>query len=257
MREGTVLWKDGKVKPGHEYLYYVLSYNIYKAASPESNRLQVFWVDPLPPPSIIDLRQDDRALEIHWQTPAHLWKEEEKKEFQGMNIYRYQEGESFGFSPLNDQPLKEEKYWDGRVEIGKKYFYEVRPVRNFRGTLIEGLGSPLVAGVAEKILPPAAPTGLVGVFQKEGIALRWDSHPEPEVAGYDVYRRGEDEREFKKINSQLLTEPYFLDTSVDPKKTYFYRLKAIASPPAQKESEFSREAEVIPQLNLTPQQGKH
>lgn len=252
VQDGVVIWKDETIKPGQEYIYLVIAYNIFKRASPESNQVRVSWGNLLPPPDQIGLRHDHRALEIFWETPTHLWTDEEKAEFQGMNIYRRKEGESYGFSPLTPQPLRENRYWDGQVELGKKYFYEVRPVRNFRGTLLEGIGSPEVSGIAKTVLPPAAPTGLIGVFQRDGIALRWDAHPQPDLAGYDLYRRAEDEKEFKKINPSLLTGTYFLDVSVDHQKTYYYRLKAIDSSPEKKESEFSRETEVFPLFAPTP-----
>jgi len=246
VQDDVVIWKDETIKPNHEYIYLVLAYNIFKGASPESNQVRVSWGSLLSPPYQIGLRQDHRALEIFWEMPTHLWTDQEKAEFQGMNIYRRKEGESYGFSPLNPQPLRENRYWDGQVELGQKYFYEVRPVRNFRGTLLEGIGSAEVSGIAKTVLPPAAPTGLIGVFQKDGLVLRWDAHPEPDIAGYDLYRRAEDEKEFQKINPSPLKERYFLDKNVEPKKTYYYRLKAIDSSPDRKESEFSCEAEVIP-----------
>lgn len=252
VQEGVVLWPDRTVKPGYEYIYFVRAYNIFKAASLESNRVHVFWIDPLPPPVEINLRHEHKALEISWKIPTQLWSPKEKGEFWGMNIYRRTAGESFSLLPLNAQPIKEEKYLDMQVELGQKYFYEVRAIRNFRGTLIEGLGSQQVSGSPKKILPPAPPTGLVGVYQKEGIALRWDAHPEPDLAGFDLYRRGEDEKEFQKINPTLLTGRYFLDVHVDHRKTYYYRLKAIDSSPDKKESEFSREAEVIPLSTPSP-----
>lgn len=246
VQDGVVIWKDETIKPHQEYVYLVIAYNIFKGASPESNQVRVAWGSLLYPPDQIGLRQDHRALEIFWKTPTYLWTDMEKAEFQGMNIYRRKAGESYGFSPLNPQPLRENKYWDGQVELGQKYFYEVRPVRKFRSTLLEGRGSAEVSGIAKTMLPPAAPTGLIGVFQRDGIALRWDAHPEPDIAGYDLYRRGEDEKEFRKINPRLLTERYYLDINVDHRKTYYYRLKAIDSSPDRKESEFSREAEVLP-----------
>ncbi len=245
--QGDVLiWQDETIKPNQEYIYFVVAYNIFKRPSPESNHVRVSWGNLLSPPERLHLRPDHRALEISWETPTHLWSAQEQTEFLGMNIYRRLEGEPYGFAPLNAEPLKGNSYWDGQVALGQRYFYEVRAVRNFRGTLLEGVGSPEVSGLARTILPPAAPTGLIGVFQKEGIALRWDAHPEPHIAGFDLYRRAEDEGEFKKINTLLLTERYFLDTAVDHKKTYYYRLKAIDSSPDKRESEFSRETAVTP-----------
>ena len=156
----------------------------------------------------------------------------------GFNLYRRMEGERFGFFPLNPEPIRETRFVDGGLENGKRYYYEVRAVRNFRGTLIEGPASAVAEGVPEKLTLPLPPTGLVVAFQEGGVALRWNENPEPDIAGYDIYRKEEGETTFRKINPQLIKEPYFLDTTANPKKSYLYRLKAMNA--STKESEFSQ-----------------
>jgi len=168
-------------------------------------------------------------------------------DFSGFNIYRRKAGERFQVLPLNPQPIREMRYWDGALENGKRYEYEVRAVRNFRGSLIEGPSCAMVGGIPEKRTPPSPPTGLVAARQKDGIALRWDRNPEPDIAGYEVYRREKKEESFRKLNTQLIEEPYFLDASAELQKSYFYRLKALDTSTARRESDFSRVVEVSPQ----------
>jgi fibronectin type 3 domain-containing protein len=165
-------------------------------------------------------------------------------DLKGFNIYRRSEGELFSLSPLNADPIPGKRYWDGKVELGKPYFYKVRTVRNFRGTLIEGPSSAVVQGVPEKRIPPSVPTGLVAVWQKDGVALRWDENPEPDIAGYNLYRREKEGKEFVKINPRLIMEPYFLDGPADLQQSYIYRLQAVDSSPSRNESDFSREVEI-------------
>jgi fibronectin type 3 domain-containing protein len=167
-------------------------------------------------------------------------------DFSGFNLYRRGEGELFGFFPLNPELIKENRFQDAVLENGKRYYYQVRAVRNFRGTLIEGLSSVVASGIPEKRTPPSPPTGLVAALQKEGVALRWNPNPEADIAGYNVYRREKGESAFTRINPKLITENYFLDREADPQKTYFYRLKAVDTSPARNESEFSKEVEVSP-----------
>jgi hypothetical protein len=136
------------------------------------------------------------------------------------------------------------------LENGKRYECVIRAVRNFKGTAIEGPGSPVVTGVPEKTLPPSDPTGLIGVIRrdpdKKGVELRWNRNPEPDVAGYDLYRREKETDASLKMNSQIITEPYFFDATADPLKSYLYRLKAVDNSPLRNQSEFSQEAEVHP-----------
>lgn len=240
---GRVLWQDATVKPRSEYTYFVLGYNFYKTPSPESNRAKIFWDDPPSAPEGVKTRSENQALEIAWKSiPAGR----EEPPVTGFNLYRRTEGERFGFFPLNPEPLKEKRFLDGGLQNGKKYFYEVRAVRNFHGTLIEGPASAVAEGIPEKQTPPSPPRGLVAVFQEGGVALRWDENPEPDVAGYDVYRRSAGEETFRKINFSLVKQPYYLDAAADPQKSYTYRLKAVDSPFPHRESDFSQDAEVSP-----------
>ncbi len=164
----------------------------------------------------------------------------------GFNIYRRGENEPFGFSPLNPEPIAEHQFWDGGIENGMKYFYRVHAVRNYLGSLIEGPGSKEVGGIPEKTKPPSPPTGLTVNIHSQGVELHWNRNPEPDVAGYQLYRKPKGEERFLKINSQVITENYFLDRAADPKKSYEYRLTAVDSSPARRESDFSQEVEISP-----------
>ncbi len=240
---GRVLWADPTVKPQTEYTYLVRGYNSYRFPSPESNRVIVFWNEPPSAPEEVKVQSENQALEISWRSgPA----KGEAPSATGFNLYRRSEGERFGFLPLNPEPLKETRFVDGGLQNGKKYSYEVRAVRNFQGTLIESPASAAVEGIPEKKAPPSPPRGLFAAFQTGGVALRWDENPEPDIAGYEIYRRAEDEETFRKVNSGLIRERHFLDPSADPKKSYTYRLKAVDSSPTRKESDFSPDADVSP-----------
>jgi hypothetical protein len=247
VEEGRVLWQDITVKPQYEYTYLVRAYNSYKTPSPESNQVSLFWDEPPAAPAKVSVQSEDKALEMSWEFSPRLMNGKEMVDFSGFNIYRRREGERFGLLPLNSEPFAKNQYQDAVLENGKRYFYEVRAVRNFRGTLIEGPSSAVASGIPEKRTPPSPPTGLVAAIQKDGVALRWNPNPEPDIAGYNLYRREQAESVFIKINPQCITENYFLDKEADPRKSYLYRLTAVDTSPARNESEFSREVEVSPE----------
>jgi hypothetical protein len=247
LERGIVLWQDKAVSPQNEYTYFVQAYNLYRSPGPESKRVKIFWDDPPAAPTKVNLHKEDRALKITWEPVPFLVNGQEMADFKGFNIYRRSQGELFSLSPLNADPIPDKEYWDGKVELGKPYFYEMRTVRNFRGTLIEGPSSAVVQGVPEKRLPPSIPTGLVAVRQQDGVALRWDKNPEPDIAGYNLYRREKEGKESVPMNPRLITENYFLDGSADLQRAYFYRLQAVDSSPSGNESDFSKEVEVAPE----------
>jgi hypothetical protein len=244
---GRVLWRDTTLKPQQEYTYIVRAYNSYKSPSPESNPATIFWDDLPMSSSAVRVQSEDKALILTWEFSPRLVNGKEMTDLSGFNIYRRGKGERFGLFPVNSAPIAERRYLDGVLENGKQYEYEVRAVRNFRGTPIEGLSSTVASGIPEKRTPPSPPTGLVAAVQKDGIALRWDPNPEPDIAGYNLFRRERGENEFTKINPQLITENYFLDREADLKKSYLYRLTAVDTSPTRNESEFSQEVEVRPE----------
>ncbi len=239
---GRVLWQDPSVQPQHEYSYFVIGYNFHRTPSPESNRVRVFWSEPPPAPEAVSVKSDNQALQIAWTFQAPP--ERPPSELMGFNLYRRTEGERFGLFPINSEPVKETRFVDGGLVNGRRYFYEIRALRNFRGTLIEGPASPEGQGVPEKQAPPSPPSGVVGVFQEGGAAVRWVENPEPDIAGYNLYRQEEGETTFRKINPQLIKEAYFLDRRADPKRSYTYRVSAVDS--SGKESDYSKDAEVSP-----------
>jgi uncharacterized protein len=244
-----VWWQDNTAKFQNEYVYVVTAYNHYKTPSLESNRVKLSWDQGPAAVQNLGVKSEDRNLEISWGFEPRLRNGEALGDLAGFNIYRRGEGEAFGFYPLNAEMIPQSPHRDGPLVNGKKYEYEVRAVRNFRGTFVEGPSSPVVAGVPEKRTPPSAPTGLVGVIRNEegkrGIELRWNINPEPDVAGYDLYRREKD-GDVVRVNSQMIPESYFFDASADPQKSYTYRLRAVDRSPRKNQSEFSQEIEVTP-----------
>jgi uncharacterized protein len=245
-----VWWQDYTIQLQNEYTYVVVAYNQYKTPSLDSNRVKLSWDQAPAAVQKVDIKSEDRSLEISWDFAPRLRNGEPLRDLAGFNIYRRREGEAFGVYPLNPERIPQSPYRDGPLANGEKYEYVVRAVRNFNGTFIEGASSPTVLGVPQKRTPPSAPTGLVGVTRNEegkrGVELRWNINPEPDVAGYDLYRREKGSDIVAKVNPQLIPEAYYLDVSADPQKSYTYQLKAVDSSPLKNQSEFSQEAEVSP-----------
>ena len=245
-----VWWPDLSLKPQMEYTYVVAGYNRHKTAGAESNRVKISFDQPPAAVGDVKIKPDDRSLEIRWDFTPRLKNGEIMNDPGGFNVYRRSGSGDFGFLPLNPEPISSSPYRDLRLENAKRYEYVVRALRNFRGTLIEGPVSAVESGIPEKTLPPSQPTGLIGVVRREaekkGVELRWNRNPEPDVAGYDLYRKERGADSFIKVNARTITDPYFFDETAEPGKTYTYRLKAIDNSPRRNQSEFSQEMEIGP-----------
>ena len=124
---------------------------------------------------------------------------------------------------------------DGRIEWEKKYQYWIVPVTLWQGPQgqkgeVEGDDSPRVTVTATDTFPPAPPAGLQAVFSSVGqqsfIDLTWTPNTEPDLAGYNVYRRTENTQPVK-INKDLVKAPAFRDSALQPGTKYFYSVSAV------------------------------
>lgn len=122
------------------------------------------------------------------------------------------------------------EWLDAQVEFGRAYRYTVRSVAQHAAESVESADSEPVVVAPRDTFPPAAPVNLVAVVvlatpgAPAHIELSWGISPEPDVAGYTVYR-GDGTRE-EKITQELLLTPTFRDTSVTPGRRYTYRVTA-------------------------------
>src|SRR5438067_1543805 len=113
--------------------------------------------------------------------------------------------------------------------------------------------TPIVAVTPHDIFPPAKPTGVQavysGVLQGGGnfIDLTWNANAERDLAGYNVYRREQQQpvSAAAKINSTLLITPSFRDGNIQRGTKYVYSISAVDI--RNNESERSTEAsEFVP-----------
>jgi hypothetical protein len=117
----------------------------------------------------------------------------------------------------------------------KTYVYKVAPVTRVLNngkivTEVEGDDSPAITVFAHDVFPPAAPSGLQAVYsgvgQKPFIDLTWAPNTEPDLAGYNLYRR-QAGTPAEKINHELIKVNSFRDNDVAAGHTYVYAVTAV------------------------------
>jgi len=84
---------------------------------------------------------------------------------------------------------------------------------------------PIITVPAGKI---SVPTGLKAVAGANSISLTWNPNPESFLGGYNLYRDTAAGGLFtKKVNSGLINNVAYTDTTVQSGQTYYYRLTAV------------------------------
>jgi len=218
------------------YIYEVVSVNQRDYPSSPSNPVTVYWDYPASSPTMVRAERGDRKVDLFWESVEGAT---------GYNVYRKKEGEEeFPINPVNREPLRVTEFTDLSVQNEIKYLYSVRAVKRVVKTDVEGKGSPGIPVTPIKITPPSAPVGLVAIPLKEGMELSWRKSPEPDLLGYNVYRRKPGEPQFEMLNESPLTKETYLDTHVESGKDYEYAVKAVDNSSRRNESAPSEEVRV-------------
>ena len=134
---------------------------------------------------------------------------------------------------LLGQPTQPE-YRDTTFELDHAYSYTVRSVAQFGSAAVESADSAPLVVFAKDTFPPAAPQGLETVIVPETdgvpayVELAWNISPEPDLAGYIVFRSEQSDNTGTRLNAEeLLPAPTFRDMTVLPAQHYFYRVAAV------------------------------
>ena len=124
-------------------------------------------------------------------------------------------------------------FTDAKVEFGKTYVYCVRSVLSYAGATAESSDSNFLAVTPRDTFPPAAPKNLVVIYVPAAasvpahVDLSWAVSPEPDLAGYQVYRSEKDNALGTRVNKQLLLTPAFRDMNVVSGHRYYYSVTAV------------------------------
>jgi hypothetical protein len=222
-----------------------------------SNAAAVPLAPAWPPPDAISARVVADAVVLTWSGRPDTRQEpspSSDREFRiGPKTYRVlrQEaavgvGKPGSAVALGEVPISAETQYsfaDHNFEWEKTYEYWidtktiVMAPAGQQPTSVPGMESPPVTVVAHDVFPPAVPSGVQAVFTALGsqrfIDLTWTPNTEPDLAGYNVYRREQSGAAAEtagppaKINGELLKTPTFRYGNVAPGHTYWYSVSAV------------------------------
>jgi hypothetical protein len=229
---------------GHagQRMFYIVRGRASKKAASEDSNIASFLVHPAPAP-IRDLRATvvEAGVQLNWEPPATVSGGAPLTTLGGFRIYR---GEADPNAPstatgVTRQPSvlagvsPSPNYLDTQIEWGKSYVYTVRSVAQYGSDAVESGESHAVEVTPKDVFPPAAPIELVAVFvpaagaSPAAVELSWAISPEPDAAGYYVYRTGEGEEKSQRVTPTLLPTPAFRDIPIRAGVNYTYTVTAV------------------------------
>ncbi|HMC31738.1 MAG TPA: fibronectin type III domain-containing protein [Candidatus Angelobacter sp.] len=199
------------------------------------NRVSVPLVLTLPAPPKVQLEPIPAGIRVGWEQAWPPAGESRLGAQYVWRILRKQEGAADAVM-LRQLPAGHEAmvFVDAGIEWEKNYQYWIVPVTLWRDGSrhgeVEGDDSPMASIFAHDSFPPATPSGVQAVYsaapERSFIDITWTPNIDPDLAGYNVYRRMAKEAPVR-INSELVKTPRFADPGVQPGIKYFYSVAAV------------------------------
>ena len=223
-----------------ERVFYVVRGRVSKKAASEDSNVASFLVRPAPTP-IHDVHATvvETGVQLDWDPPTTVSGGAALNTLGGYRIYRaeVEPKQPTGVTSRQTAVLAgvspSPTYLDAQIQWGKTYSYTVRSVVQYGADAVESGESRAAEVTPKDIFPPAPPLELVPVFvpaaaaSPAAVELSWAISPEPDAAGYYVYRSGENQENSQRVTPALLPTPAFRDTSIQAGITYSYTVTAV------------------------------
>jgi hypothetical protein len=192
-------------------------------------------IEPVPtvaqaPTGLHVVREDQDLILLAWDAPQANIDGTRPASVVGYNVYRHPAGRAFAQEPLNLEPITETTFADRKFKYQTNYVYTVRALSRGVTGLIESADSQPLSFTPIDRFPPTTPDPVSIASANGVISLFWPTSPEPDVAGYNVYRAeaaDAPDNSWVRLNAQPLTTVTFHDERVVIGKRYFYRVTAM------------------------------
>ena len=224
---------------GQRYTYVVTASDFLGRTSAPSPRVSVVFITAAKPPVNLTGIAGERQVELAWEPPPSLG---DGSPLAGTITYQVLRASSpdAAPTPVTQAPIRDRQYTDRNLDNERTYFYSVQAVRADVGSVAVSEPSSPIALTPRKMTPPARPSGLVAIASANAVRLAWEASPEPDVAGYVIYRAA-GSGDMVRIASVTVPTTVFVDRAVAPGP---YRYAVSAFDRASRPNESGRSAEV-------------
>ena len=211
--ENVTTFIDERVERGRAYVYRVRAFNA-AGNSPYSNTDAVRIPEATVPaaPRLEAARVALRAVRLAWTNVANE---------AGYRIYRRVDGSEDGYALIRTVGANVTSLTDEGLEVGKTYLYKVLAFNAAGNSPFSNVRSVAIT----ETFRPAAPRELVArAVSPTRVELSWaDVRGD---TGYRIERRVDGSDTWVKLGYSGPSVTRFSDTTAQPGKTYFYRVRA-------------------------------
>ena len=234
VRGEAMLFRDRELAPDHRYYYRVAAYDQDGYLGGWSKTLSHAWGWLPRTPVEFKAVPGDKMVSLSWAPVTALQDGSPARDLAGYVIYRLSgQGPWIRVTPA---PAVKNNFQDVAVLNDVEYTYKVAAVRPLGEDQLASLDSATQKAMPEKRTPPPPVMRVLVVATSQGVELRWEESPAPDVAGYRVYRRSTGEEQYTRLTPELVKKPYFVDTQVNRGQTYHYYVTAVDDSPRANES---------------------
>jgi hypothetical protein len=166
----------------------------------------------------------EKALSLSWQAPTRALSGAPVAHLAGYRVYRNEKPKPDSFNVIGES--KDPALLDPHFEFGRTYSYKVRAVFKQGTQEAESEDAEPVELTPKDIFPPQTPQGLTALYTVGAVELIWNANLEPDLAGYNVYRR-QDGKPSQRVNKDLVRTPIYRDPAIEAQGHYFYRVTAV------------------------------
>ncbi len=186
------------------------------------------------PPTLVSTGKEvsEEGITITWQPPTENVDGSTPVNLLGYNVYRLDESQTDpGPTPINSSLVSGTQYTDKNFQFAQSYRYIVRSVSlGTDGAQVESSNSNSLSVSPKDTFAPSAPNGLSIVAAPGRISIFFPNNPEPDVAGYNVYRSTDPDlpkERWLKLTPTPITRTTFQDDRVEAGRRYHYYITAI------------------------------
>lgn len=189
-----------------------------------SNIVRTSLLDVSPPIEGLQISTTEKTLVLSWTPPSRGLSGQTTPAPSGYRVYWSLTGKPGTFQLRGETATP--AYSDSDFAFDHTYFYKVRAFFRQGGQIAETEDSAAVAITPRDTFPPAPPSNVSALFSAGAVQLVWTANTEPDLAGYNVYRR-EKGGAPQKINAKLLRTPTYEDRTLQAGHQYFYRVTSV------------------------------